>query len=230
ITIMRLVAPATASRKRSPDGERSGTERNLAILFVDTRGFTAFSEKRLPYDIVFVLNRLFAEIGEAIEAQGGVIDKYLGDGLMAIFGMTSDDAAGCRQALRAVRDIDLALDTINRELESEIGAPLRLGMGLEVGPLVVGRIGHVRSASLTVIGNTVNTASRLESLSKEKGCQLVVSTDVLARAGLDAPEFPREVVAIRGLTETRQVALVPRARDLPIGLDGRSAKGDAVAD
>lgn len=216
VTVMRIVTPPEQRRTRRPSMDQSqGIERNLAVLFVDARGFTSISEKRLPYDVVFILNRLFAEVGEVIEHNGGIIDKYLGDGLMALFGTDSGEAEGCRQALSATRGIDFALDRLNSEMQEEIGAPLKLGMGVEVGPLVMGRIGHVRSAAVTVIGNTVNTASRLESLTKEKGCQLVVSTDVLSQAGVDLTLFPRESIAIRGLTVPREVALVPRARDLP---------------
>ena len=216
ITVTRLVAPpASAGRRGRPAGHPQGIERNLAVLFLDTRGFTKISETRLPYDVVFILNRLFAEVGEAIERHDGAIDKYLGDGLMAIFGGREGEAAGCRQALRAARDIDLGLDSLNREIAGEIGAPLRIGMGIDVGPLVVGQIGHAGTASVTVIGNTVNAASRLEALTKEKSCQLIVATDVLARAGLGLDAFPREEVAIRGLSAPRSVALIGSARDLP---------------
>ncbi|HEY5832304.1 MAG TPA: adenylate/guanylate cyclase domain-containing protein, partial [Hyphomicrobiaceae bacterium] len=97
----------------------------------------------------------------------------------------------------------------------EIGRPLMLGIGIDVGPLVVGQIGHAGTASVTVIGNTVNAASRLEALTKEKGCQLIVSSEVLAQAGLDLAGFRREDVAVRGLSATRSVALIARARDLP---------------
>jgi adenylate cyclase len=165
--------------------------------------------------VVFILNRLFAQVGEAIERHNGAIDKYLGDGLMAIFGARDGEAAGCRQALRAARDIDLGLDSLNREIASEIGMPLRIGMGIDVGPLVVGQIGHAGTASVTVIGTTVNAASRLEALTKDKGCQLIVATDVLSLAGLRLDTFPREEVMIRGLSEARSVALIERARDLP---------------
>jgi adenylate cyclase len=217
ITVTRLVAvPARGRGKAAPaDAEGQGLERNLAVLFLDTRGFTSIAEARLPYDVVFILNRLFAEVGEAIERRGGRIDKYLGDGLMALFGSEAGEAAGCRQALAAARDIDLALDRLNAEILGEIGRPLQVGMGLDVGPLVVGHIGHGTTAMLTVVGTTVNAASRLEALTKEKDCQLIVAGEVLRLAGLAADAFPREEVAIRGLSAPRLVALVRRARDLP---------------
>jgi adenylate cyclase len=211
ITVTRLVAPMRQRGKTAAASDAEGIECNLAVLFLDTRGFTSIAEARLPYDVVFILNRLFAVVGEAITKHGGKIDKYLGDGLMAIFGVQTGEAGGCLQALGAARSIDMALDRLNDEIIDEIGQPLRIGMGIDVGPLVVSPIGHTHTA----IGTTVNAASRLEALTKEKGCQLIVAADVLALAGLRADAFPREEVMIRGLSATRSVALVKRARDLP---------------
>ena len=215
LTITRLVAPPMqiGARGTASPGEQ-GVERNLAVLFLDIRGFTSISEDRLPYDVVFILNRLFAEVGEAIRAHGGKIDKYMGDGLMAIFGSESGEREGCRQALGAARAIDLALDRLNAEIMEEVGAALRVGIGLDVGPLVMGHIGHADTAMVTVIGTTVNAASRLEALTKEKNCQLIASEDILAHAGISPDAFPREEVMIRGLTAPRAVALIDRARNL----------------
>ncbi len=98
-------------------------------------------------------------------------------------------------------------------------------IGIDVGSLVIGHIGHAGTASVTVIGNTVNAASRLEALTKEKGCQLIVSADVLARAGVDLDGFPREEVAIRGLSAGRQVVVIGRARDLPHIAEPEPARG-----
>jgi adenylate cyclase len=216
ITVTRLVSPSVPSGRRAPAAaETQGVERHLVVLFLDTRGFTSISEGRLPYDVVFILNRLFAEVGEAIRRHGGKIDKYLGDGLMAIFGASVGEREGCRQALDAARDIDLALDRLNLEIMGEIGRPLRVGMGIDVGPLVLGHIGHAETAMVTVVGTTVNAASRLEALTKDKGCQLIAAADVLALAGLAADAFPREEVTIRGLSAPRRVVLIARARELP---------------
>jgi adenylate cyclase len=216
ITVTRLVAPPSSQRTGTPaDAQGQGVERNLAVLFLDIRGFTAIAEARLPYDVVFILNRLFAEVGEVVLRHGGRIDKYLGDGLMAIFGTREGENAGCRQALRAASDIDIALDRLNHEIMNEIGMPLRVGMGIDVGPLVVGHIGHTDTAMLTVIGTTVNSASRLEALTKEKSCQLIVASEVLTRAGIADHTFPQEEVMIRGLSILRSVALIDRARNIP---------------
>jgi adenylate cyclase len=215
IAVTRLVASPIRWGKTPAAADAQGSEQSLAVLFLDTRDFTSIAEARLPYDVVFILNRLFAEAGEAIARRGGRIDKYLGDGLMAIFGGEAGAAAGCRQALGAARDIDIALDGLNAEISAEIGRPLSIGMGIDVGPLVVGRIGHADSAAPTVIGTTVNAASRLEALTKEKGCQLIAAAEVFRLAGLRAGAFRREEVAIRGLSAPRPVVLVSRAADLP---------------
>jgi adenylate cyclase len=217
LSVARLVNPqVTRPVQGFTSTQAQGIERTLAVLFLDARGFTELSEKRLPYDVVFILNRLFAEVGEAIGAEGGHIDKYMGDGLLALFGGGELDqpSDGCRAALRAAHGIDLALERLNRDLATELGRPLAIGVGIEVGPLVMGRIGHPATASLTVIGSTVNTAARLEAMTKEKGCQVIVSEDVMTCAGRGDHGFARETVAIRGLAAMRDIVLVPRGRDL----------------
>lgn len=217
IRVTRLVKPGVqrGSRRVSADPETQGIERTMTVLFLDIRNFTALSEKRLPYDTVFLLNRLFAEVGEAIQLSGGWIDKYLGDGLMAIFGRNEIPEESCRNALAAARRIDAALARVNAELKNEIGKKLRIGIGLHVGPLVLGRIGHQASAALTVIGQTVNVASRLEGLTKKHGVQIVASLEVLKAAGIDASSFAIETVTVRGSTEPIRVALIGKGADLP---------------
>lgn len=212
---VKLLLSAEMFGRQSRSIEAHGSERILAVLFFDMRGFTTLSDGRLPYDIVFLLNRLFNSVGTAIHDEDGWIDKYLGDGLMAVFGRDTDPETACRQALRCARKIDMALDDLNRELESEIGDELRAGMGLHVGPLVLGEIGYRETASITVIGSTVNIASRLESVTKELGCQLAVSEEAARYAGLDLLRFKTRPVAVRGVSEPVKVIPLTRARDLP---------------
>lgn len=216
LRVTRMVKPdvKTGPRHVAADPETAGVERTMAVMFFDIRGFTSFSDERLPYDTVFLLNRLFAEIGEAIQQSGGWIDKYLGDGLMAIFGRSATPAQGCRQGLDAIRRIDAALARVNAELKQEIDEPLRVGMGLHVGPLVLGSIGHQDSAALTVIGRTVNVASRLEGLTKDHGVQVIISLEVLETAGVDTTPFTIETVQVRGSSEPIRIALVERGSDL----------------
>jgi adenylate cyclase len=225
LAVTRLVRPPDARRPIFRGGEDEGIERTLAILFLDIRGFTALSEARLPYDTVFLLNRFFAEVGEAVTRSGGWIDKYMGDGMMALFGLSQPVEAACRSALVAAMRVDAALDALNQELAGELAAPLRIGIGLHVGPLVLGRIGHSASASTTVIGPAVNVASRLEGLTKELGVQIVASAALTQEAGLPAGSFAETTVTVRGATGELPVVLIARGaalRDL-LGTDRRSA-------
>jgi adenylate cyclase len=230
LTVTPLVAATRTSavaRVTGEPGEAGGVERRLAVMFLDLRDFTRMSEKRLPYDVVFLLNRFFTAVGRAIREEGGWIDKYLGDGLMAVFGRETGSKPGSAAALRAARAIDLALDRVNAELAAEAGAPLRVGIGIHVGTVVVGRIGDPETATITVIGSTVNVASRLESLTKEHRCQLVVSRAVARAANWDGAGVPTAEITVRGLTAPLEVLLIERARDLP--LLAPAGRGEAVS-
>ncbi len=216
VSVTRLVMPqATATRTNTNPAEEQGVEKVLAVMFLDVRGFTKLSEKRLPYDVVFLLNRFFSALGDAIQSEGGWIDKYMGDGLLAVFGREAGTEAGCRSAIAAAAKIDLALDKINAELGTEIDEPIAVGIGIHVGPMVVGRIGHPDTASITVIGKTVNAGARLEAMTKELKCQLVVSRECAALAGNhDILAMPPLTVDVRGLSEPIDVFAVKHPRAL----------------
>ena len=185
-------------------------ERTLAILFLDIRGFTTLSEARLPYDTVFLLNRFFTEAGEAIATTGGWIDKYMGDGMMALFGLNQPIEAACRASLFAATQDRRRPGAAERRAGGELAAPLRIGIGLHAGPLVLGRIGHRASAATTVIGPAVNVASRLESLTKEHGIQIIASSDLMEQAGVPADVFEEISVTVRGTSEPVRVRLIRR--------------------
>ena len=221
ITVSRLIAPKVRAREVAETAgkelDTTGVERSLAVMFMDVRGFTSLSEDRLPYDVVYLLNEIFSASGSAIETHGGWIDKYLGDGLMAVFGRDTGTSQGCRQALAAARDIDLTLDAVNTRFAEELPQPVRIGIGLHVGPLVLGEIGHVGSAAMTVIGRTVNTAARLEALTKTFGCQLVASHNLAHRAGLVLDGHRLEETEIRGLSDAIEIVAIDKARDIKFG-------------
>jgi adenylate cyclase len=203
------------------DGRRhvdlaQGGEREIAILFADIRGFTSLAEGRLPYDVVFILNRYFAAMGRAVEAAGGRVDKFIGDGVMALFGIEDGaGAAGCAAALAAARLMAVRLDELNHSLHAELDAPLRIGIGIHAGPVIVGEMGYGGAATITAIGDAVNTASRLEGLTKEYRCQLVVSEEAVGRAGLDLSAFPRHEIEVRGRREMLAIRTIENALDLP---------------
>ncbi len=212
-----LPAAATARDGFSRPGYLSGDEREIAILFADLRGFTTLSDAKLPYDVVFLLNRYFAAMGKAVEDAGGRIDKFIGDGVMALFGVESGAAEGCRRALAAARGMSVQLDELNRALADDLPAPLRMGIGIHVGPAIVGEMGYGRAKSLTAVGDAVNTASRLEGLTKEFGAQLVVSDAVARRAGIDLTAFEARRTELRGKKRTMKVRVLASAQEVPAG-------------
>jgi len=192
------VGPLEAQRRPAP---RPGEERVIAVLFADIRGFTSISETMLPYDVVFLLNRYFRAIAGALEEAGGYVDKFIGDGVMALFGLETTPEEACRQALMAARAMGTAVEDINRALAKDLERPLRIGIGIHVGTAVVGEMGHGQARALTAIGDTVNTASRLEQLTKEHGAVLVVSEAVGRLSGLSLAGAIGASTSIRGRKE-----------------------------
>jgi adenylate cyclase len=153
-----------------------GREIDATILFADIRSFTAFSEKSLPYDIVHILNRYFDVIGGAIDGNGGYIDKYMGDGIMAIFGLEHGHQE--HHAMLAMRSAKAMLEAVaefNVYLKKRYAHEFRIGIGIHTGPAIVGELGFRKKTEFTAIGDTVNTASRIESLNKLAGTTVLVS-------------------------------------------------------
>jgi len=195
-----------------------GSERRIAILFADLRGFTKLSEGKLPYDVVFVLNQYFKAMGEAVDSAGGKLDKFIGDGVMALFGIDEGPDEGCRRAVDAARRMASALAQLNDALKMDIDEKLRIGIGIHCGPAIVGEMGHGSAMHLTAVGDAVNTASRLESATKDFSAELVMSAEVAERAGMSAlagMELQRETVALRGKSEHIEVMVAARILPAP---------------
>jgi adenylate cyclase len=223
-----LPATAQASDGFRRPGYLHGAEREIAILFGDLRSFTQLSEKKLPYDLVFLLNRYFAETGQAVEAAGGRIDKFIGDGVMALFGLDSGVEAGCREALAAARQMSERMEALNRALIHDLSEPLRIGIGIHTGPAIVGEMGYGSAVSVTAVGDSVNTASRIEALTKTYACELVISEAVALRAGIDLGAAPRHEIEIRGRVERLVVRTFASAQDLPVLSRGAAKKMERV--
>lgn len=215
--------PANASPQdgQARPGYLQGAEREIAILFADLRSFTQFSETKLPFDVVFALNQYFRAMGSAVEAAGGQLDKFIGDGVMALFGIRSDLQEGARQALLAARDMALALDQLNVQLESDLKQPLKMGIGIHGGPAIVGEMGYRHATTVTAIGDAVNTASRLETMTKEFGAQLVVSKLLTDLAGIDMSEHESREITVRGREEPLTVYVVYDARTLKVSEEAK---------
>jgi adenylate cyclase len=151
-----------------------GEEMNVAVLFADIRGFTSFSENLPPYDVVHILNRYFHRVGQAITRNGGHIDNYIGDGLMALFGVEDPKDAPLR-AVRAGLDMLRAVERLRPYLENITTRSFRIGIGVNYGEVVVGAIGHDENQRVTAIGDTVNFASRIEAANKNADTELLIS-------------------------------------------------------
>lgn len=178
-------SPAVA-RTIASEGASFQDRREVTVLFVDVRGFTTIAETSDPSEAVAILNEYFEDLVERVFAHGGTLDKYLGDGLLAYFGAPrpsethADDAIACALAM-----LD-AVDVVNERRSTRGERTLRIGVGLHSGPAVIGDIGALRRREFTVVGDTVNVASRVESLTKELGVSLACteSTRERSRAGL----------------------------------------------
>ena len=202
---------------------RHGQEREIAVLFADLRGFTRLAEHKLPYDVVFFLNRYFEAVGGAIAEAGGIANQYTGDGVMALFGVEDGAEPACRQALRAAGAMVARVEEVGRSFGADLGAPLRLGIGIHVGPVVVGEMGYGETRYLTAVGDTVHVASRLEALTKEYECELVVSEHVMDSAGVHAPGYPRHELTVRNRETPLRIVVVAEARrvaDQALAADG----------
>lgn len=194
----------------------AGEEREICVLFADLRGFTSLSEHRLPYDVVFLLNRYFESVGDAIERAGGVANQFTGDGVMALFGLQSGVAKGAHQALQAALDMQRAIEQLSADLHEELVNPLRLGIGIHCGPTVVGHMGRGVATYLTAVGDTVNTASRLQDQTKEFDCQLIVSEPVALHARLDLAPLRREQITVRNRAEAIGILIIKDVNDLQL--------------
>jgi adenylate cyclase len=210
-TVPQVVRPALDSA--------AGQERMVAALFCDLRGFTQLSERKLPYDVVFLLNRYFATVGEAVAGAGGVVDKFIGDGAIALFGLETDLPHACRQALQAAVKLGEGIAELNTAFHSELQTPLRIAIGLHAGPAIVGQMGHGKVSSLTAIGDTINTASRLEGLAKERDVQLAVSADLVRIAGISIPHHVSEDIEIRGREAKLETWIVLDVADIATALE-----------
>lgn len=216
---VELLVPPQAGRQ-SP--EVAGRLLPVTVMFVDIRGFSRMSARMHPFDVVFLLNRFFDVVGTAIKNAGGVVDKFMGDGVMALFGIDEDQQAGARRSLVAAREISRALQELNQELMAELTEPLRIGIGLHCGPAIVGRFGWAHGGGVgdpggvTAIGDIVNVASRLESATKSVGCQLVMSEAVAMALNDERLRYPAQEIELPNYTGLVSIRAVMDACDLPV--------------
>jgi adenylate cyclase len=155
--------------------ELHGTRKRITVLFCDIRGFTSIAERLPPESIVALLNNYFDRMVDIIFSHGGTIDKFIGDGLMAIFGAPQDDPYQEQHAIAAAIDMRAALQEMSAGVQETYGVDLRIGVGIHSGPAVVGNIGSSKRMDYTAIGDTVNLAARLESATRQHDVDILLS-------------------------------------------------------
>jgi adenylate cyclase len=211
LTVRPLLHPGIVAEAYTAEGRQEfGEEREVTILFVDIRGSTSLAETRLPYDVVFLLNSLFVALAEAIEKSGGYYSNFTGDGLMALFGLNGTRAEGARAALRCALAMFHSVDSLNERLARELEAPLTIGIGIHTGQAIVGQMGPPKTPIVSAIGDSVNTAARLERTTKELGVPLIVSAETLRAAGVNKSAILTQV-SLRGRAATMPVSALDEA-------------------
>jgi adenylate cyclase len=195
------VSPQVVDRLLAAGSTTSSDARQVAVMFVDIRGFTAAARARTPQEVVDRLDAAFAVLVEIVDRNGGIVNKFLGDGFLALFGAPLDDPDAPRRAVTAAREMLAAIEQHNVRSDW----PLRIGIGLHFGQVVAGNVGSPRRKEYTVIGDTVNLASRIEGLNKQFGSQLLISDAVRQAIGEDGDATPLGDVPIRGYEQPIRV-------------------------
>jgi len=210
----RVVAPEIAEELLSRDIELGGEERDVTVLFCDIRGFTGLAEREPPERMVRILNTLLTGASAAIEARGGVVEEFMGDGVKALFGAPLGHVDDAERAVLAALDLLAALPRINAEVAALGGAPLAVGVGINTALVVAGRMGSLSRLKYTAVGDGVNLASRLEGLTKRYGVGIVASESTVA-------ECPR--IAFRELDRVRV-----KGRSAPVGIFEPLGRADRI--
>jgi adenylate cyclase len=207
LTIVPLIPPALAGAFVAGRQPRTpGEERFVAAMFIDLRGSTALAQQRTPFDSVFLLGRFVTAITQAVVETGGRPVQFLGDGVLALFGLETAPEEACRQALCCIDALAERLDALRPLFRQEANLPLRYGIGLHCGRAIVGDIGFGRHVAFTALGETINTAHRLQELARDRDVEAVISAQTYATAGI----VPRDLqpAALRGTPAPLHVQII----------------------
>src|SRR4051795_1179172 len=220
LSFFQLFVPQSVSAQ-SPGSQqhRIGQERYLVSMFVDMRGSTKLAENQLPFDTVFIVNRFLGAVSKAVIECGGQPNQFVGDGQLALFGLSSSPQTACRQALRTAAMIASNVEELNQFLSHDRREPIRFGIGIHAGEVIVGDIGYRDHIVFTALGDAVNIAARLQDMTKSLACQAIISEEVRVRAGLPADALPQQQVSIRGRIEPIVVSAVEKVKALSVLVD-----------
>jgi adenylate cyclase len=213
--VLPLMPADAGAADGSIRGGLEGRERQITILFTDLRASTTLAEGKLPYDVLFILNQFFYEMTQALVASNGHYSQFTGDGLMALYGLhTADPKSGPAEAVRGAQQMLERLDQLNYRLRGDLREPLRIGIGIHFSEAIVGAMGPPRSQVITAIGDAVNTCARLESLTKEYGCSVVISRQAAETAGLRLDGKELHEAPVKGRREPVQFYALKTLADL----------------
>ena len=217
IAVLPLMPADAGAADGSIRGGLEGRERSITILFTDLRASTGLAEGKLPYDVLFILNQFFHEMTQALAASNGHYSQFTGDGLMALYGLYADDPkSGPADAVRGAKQMLERLEQLNYRLRGDLREPLRIGIGIHFSEAIVGAMGPPRSQVITAIGDAVNTCARLESLTKEYACAVVISRQAAEAAGLGLDGEQLHEAPVKGRREPVQFYALKTLADLQI--------------
>ncbi len=210
--ISRPVADEVLRQQDTAVPLSGGRRQRVTVMFTDIRGFTSMSEQLPPEEVVAFLNTYFSRMVGAVFAYDGMLDKYIGDGMMAVFGAPIVHEDHALRAVRAAVRMRRELAALNAELKAQGKPPVGIGIGLHTGECVIGNIGTEQRLDYTAIGDTVNTASRIESLTKEHGVDILVSADTFADVRTMVVASPVPGVKLRGRTTPLDLFVLEKLR------------------
>ncbi len=215
LSFFQLFMPhAMSANAHASHPHRIGQERYLVSMFVDMRGSTRLAENQLPFDTVFIVNRFLGAVSQAVIECGGQPNQFVGDGQLALFGLATNPQTACRQALRAAAMIAVNVDELNQFLSHDLREPIRFGIGIHGGEVIIGDIGYRDHMVFTALGDAVNVAARLQDMTKTLACEAIVSEEVRITAGVAEDALPQQQVEIRGRSEPMIVRSVGDAKAL----------------
>ncbi len=211
VTFFQIFPANTASSGSAIKPAHPGSERYVVSMFVDMRGSTKLAERHLPFDTVFIINRFLTAVSQAVVECGGQPNQFVGDGQLALFGLSTNPQTACRQAIEAASRIAVHIEALNAFLGDDIPEPIRFGIGIHGGEVIIGDIGSEEHTVFTALGDPVNVAARLQDMTKALSCEAILSEAVLKTANLPAGDLRRIEVPIRGRVEPMVIYTAEKA-------------------